>query len=329
MGAARFLFVDRFSRTARLVLDVRDWYAATFRADAPRQVDLPGGPAFVRAVVRPNRPLTVTAEPTAPREGSWPFPGSVELVTSATPSGLRVFFGRVRAPGGGPLRRLALGGAVCRLTVRCDGYETAILPRVAIPARDQPPETIRVELAPGPELPPGPTEIAGGLFQSDGTPYPKAPVEVRAGGAILAEAATDEAGLWRAELKTVTGPDPVAVTVAVNADGAVNIGPVSVRPGRANRVPQTVLRGAVWRGDPSKPETLAPVADARVTVAAFPARETRTRPDGSWVYYPPPGDPLAGTLDTTARVEADGVPPRSVPVRVVRGEANPIPAIQL
>lgn len=331
MARPGFVYVRDFTSSPRLVLDVRDWYAGEVRPDALRAVGVPnpaGGTEAltVRAVVRPTRPLTVTAEPAVPREPGWPFPGPVELVTPVTPSGLRAFFGRVRSPDGGPLRRVPLLATACRLTVRGDGYEPAVVSRVAIPGRDEPTAVVRVDLTPGPDLPPGPTEVAGGVFKADGSPEPRAVVTLKAAGMDDVETQADAAGLWRAELPELAGPHPVAVTVEVTTNGPAVVlnPPLQVRPGRANRVPLTVLRGVVRRA-----ATGGPVGGAEVTVAGLAGRTT-TRADGTWVYYPPRTEPLAGEFVATVRVQrVAGGPVTEADVRVFRGESNTAPVIQV
>jgi hypothetical protein len=260
------------------------------------------------------------------------------LVTAATPSGLLAFFGRVRTAGG-PLLRLPLAGAVATLTVRCGGYEPAVLPRVRIPARDDPTETLRVELAPGPDLPPGPTGLAGGVFAADGKPR-AAVVTVRAPGAgeggadlPLATAEADAMGLWRAELKGLPDGDPPLVVADVRSGGVTErLGPVAVRRGRANRLPQTVLRGSVWL-PPVRPGDHRPAGGAEVSLAEVPGASTAARPDGTWVYYPPqsgPDWPLAGDKPVTVRVRvAAGGPAVEHGYTIRLGEPNTIPAIQV
>ena len=68
------------------------------------------------------------------------------------------------------------------------------------------------------------------------------------------------------------------------------------------------------------------MSGAKVTVAPF-AGATRTRFDGSYVFYPPLTEDLDGTRDTTVVVDEPGAEP--VAVRVSLGEANTVPAITL
>src|SRR5437870_5078812 len=91
------------TRAPLLVIDPRDGYAGWFGTGT----DLPPRPDGTRApaVVRVGAAVTVVAEPLAPGDPGWPFPGGVELVLVRTPSGLLAFYGRARSVGG-PLRRL-------------------------------------------------------------------------------------------------------------------------------------------------------------------------------------------------------------------------------
>jgi hypothetical protein len=336
------------ARTARLVIDAREWFATTFRGGPELEIPKPGSATdveFVRAIIRPTETLTVTAEPTAPRDPRWPFSGPVELVTTRTAAGLLAFFGRVRSPGGGPLRRLTLDGTSCNLKITAPGFQSAIVQWVPIPKGGEPTRVIRVDMFPGIDAAPTPTLLGGVTVTNDGQPIPNVDVNLavtewlrlpraneistRPDGLIDATASakpvpaarSDSAGIWRFTLEGVRReklrvqlnfqPPNGAVPAVVN---------LALEGGRANRFPQTVLRGTVLRTVDS---SWVGVAGAIVTAAPF-LGQTQSRADGSWVFYPALNEPLSGSQAVTVSVQPPGLSPVSRAATVTRGEANDI-----
>jgi hypothetical protein len=339
-------------RTARLVLDVREWFGTVFAGGPEMEVPKAGGGVeFVRAIVRPTVELKITAEPTKPRAARWPFSGPIELVTIRTASGLLVFFGRVRSPGGGPLRRLSLGGTTCRLTIEGpdDEYKPAVLEWVPIPDKGQPPRVIRVEMIPGRAAAPGPTQFGGVVVTTEGqprsevevslkvtqwlrlprpgevSPRPDRLIDATAEAKQPAVVKTDSAGLWRFTLDGQPR-ETMLVEVKFALPPDVTVPGIRLECGRANRFPQTVLRGYVGKVSAANPDRLDDVDGAEVTVTGFAeVIKTKTRADGSWVFYPALSEPLSGKKSVKVRVVPKEGDPQEKTVDVVLGEANDIP----
>lgn len=320
------LTVTAITRTARLVLDVREWLG-TVQAGGVA-LDVPGVGA-ARAVVRPLTPPTVTATPVVPRDPRWPFAGPVELLTVRSPSGVLAFYGQVRSPNG-PLRRLLLGGTRCDLRVEGPGFRAAVLPNVAVPAKHEPPHAREVYLYPTGELPDaavGPTVLTGVATAADGTPLAGGlRVETGAAGATPAEA--DEDGVWVVELDPPGGPrrtvpGSVDLVFRDRAGAEVHRDPgFGFQPRRLNRYPRTTLFGRV-----ETPDGRA-VRGATVETDAFPGATT-TRPDGTWLFALGLGTPAGGARLVSIRVTPPGGPAGGFgPAQLVAfGRANQIPLI--
>ncbi len=334
-------------RTARLVIDAREWYGTTFRGGPELEVPTPtGGTEFVRAIIRPTETLTVTAEPTTPRDPRWPFSGPVELVTTRTAAGLLAFFGRVRSTGGGPMRQLTLGGTSCNLKITAPGFQDAVVQWVPVPGRGEPTRTIRVELLPGIDAAPTPTLLGGVTVTNDGQPVPNVEVslavtewlrlpranetsprpdgliDATASAKLVPAARSDSAGIWRFTLEGVRREKlRVRLSFQLPSGAAPAVVDLALEGGRVNRFPQTVLRGNVLR---SVNASLVGVASATITAAPF-LGQTQSRADGSWVFYPALNEPLSGSRTVTVSVQPPGLPPVPRNTTVALGEANDIP----
>ncbi len=301
-----------FTRSARLVLDVREWFATAFGTGA---ID----PNGVPAIVRPNVPIKIIAEPTNPRNNNWPFSGPVELIVSRGPSGLLAFFGRVRVVDG-PKLRVRLEGSACKLTITAPGYCPVVLNNVAIPPIYGDAVRIEVELRPGRDypFPTGPlsvTTLAGGLFQPDGTPIRGA--EVKSSDPELETVLSDEHGQWilvldRAKSKGTT-TRPVHLTITEGATTLVSNLGVIFQPKATNRMPLTIIRGQCVRQG-------LDVRDATIAVAPF-AGATKSALNGLWEFYPPPAN-ISGTSTVTITVTHPDGTQRIRPESVVFGATN-------
>ena len=320
------------TRSARLVLDVREWYASTFGPIAKQTVELPGArpgdPAQtveVRSIVRPETRLDVTASPTDPRDPRWPFSGSVELVLSRSPAGLLAYFGRVRAPDG-PLRRLPLAGARCRLRITAVGYQTHE-EDVNIPAAHQETRRIVVLLMPAPDypFPAAATTLRGWVVKPDGSGVAGALVTAKDRTGVR-PAVSDVLGQWvlvldREDEATVAA-SPVTLTFAPPGEAETPVAGVAFAAGRVNRMAQTSVRGAAVRSNGM------PVAGATVTLAPLDGEST-TRLDGTWLFYPGLDTPLSGQMDVTVRVKPPGTPSVEIAKSLTLGEANQVDPITI
>ena len=304
------------TRTARLVLDPREWAGTAVRPGAvPRP--LAGGPA-VTTVVRVTAPLTVTATPAGP---GWPFAGAVELVTQQTPAGLLAWFGRVRVPDGGPLRRLPLAAVTCDLRVTADEYRPADLFGLAVPAAGDLPLVRALFLYPTGELPDaaaGPTVLTGRVTNPDASGLARVRVTVAAPAGPLPprEGETDEDGVWVVECEPPPGP---AVDLRFTfPDGTTRDVPgFPVRAGRLNRFPRTTVSGRVRRADGR------PAAGAVVTVAPLAGRSA-ARGDGGFVFAVPVEPRAGGAVLADIAIAAPGRPPWRRSQDVTFGQDNPL-----
>lgn len=314
------------TRTARLVLDVREWLG-TVQAGG-FAIDVPGVGA-ARAIVRPETLLTVTATPIVPRDLRWPFAGPVELVTVRSPSGVLAFYGQVRSPNG-PMRRLLLEGTRCDLRVDGPGYRATVLKNVAIPAKHDPPPVREVFLYPTGELPDagaGPTILTGVVTEADGTALTGGlRVETDIVGVLPAEA--DENGVWLLELDPPGGPKHTTagtVTLVFRDRAGAELhqdAAFRFQPRRLNRYPRTTLFGRVETTDGR------PIRGAIVETDVFPGT-TKTRPDGIWLFSLNLSQPTGGTRAVKIRVTTPGGPAGGLgPPQLVKfGQANQIPLI--
>lgn len=309
-------------RAARVVLDPRDWVGTSVRP-GPSML-LPDG-EVVAPVVRVTVPLTVTATPVGP---GWPFAGPVELVTQTTPAGLVAFFGRVKSPDGGPLRRLSLAGVTCDLSVTAEGYRPVTLTNVPVPKLEDPPSgptqqdpppapTLRkfflYPTGPLPDGTAGPTVLAGRVTNPDGSGLPRVKVS-RDNPAATIE--TDENGEWLLEHEPPTGPT-VGLRFAFPDGTTVAVPVFRVVRNRLNRYPRTTLSGRVVRAADGRPVPGAAVG------MAMTAGTTLTRPDGWFVFAVP-----VETRTGAAPQEITVTPPGGAPVKVTRtvtfGQDNPL-----
>ena len=205
------------TRSARLVLDVREWYASKY-GPGSGEITLPDQ-TKIRPIIRPDVKLTVTARSTQPRDPRWPFAGPVELVMVRTPVGLLAFFGRARSIGEGPLRRLTLEGTRCLLRLEGPGYQAVDLSDdgmsdVEIPAAYEPTKLMRIDLLPGADypFPPGPTLLRGTVLRPDATGVSGATVTLADNPAVR-PANTDDTGQWVLVLEQETDGQTVASPV--------------------------------------------------------------------------------------------------------------------
>ena len=314
------------TRTARLVLDVREWLG-TVRAGRV-DLDVPGL-GLARAVVRPDAVPTVTATPTVPRDRNWPFAGPMELVPVRTPSGLLAFHGQVRSPGG-PLRRLLIAGTRCDLRIESPGYRASVLMDVAIPAKQAPTLTREVYIYPTGELPDaenGPTVLTGLVTKPDGTTVDGG-VRVESDPPTLRPVETDENGVWILELDPPGSPRlgvPGMITLVIRDRAGIVLHreqDFAFLHRRLNRFPRTTLRGRVQTPDGR------PIRGAAVELEFF-AGAPATRPDGSWFFALPLGVPGSGTRDVRVRVAPPGesAGPFGSTTIITFGQANEIPTI--
>lgn len=313
------------TRSARLVFDVREWFASAFGPVARQKVKPPDAaqPVEVRTIVRPDVQLTVTASPTVPRHPRWPFAGPVELVLTRTPAGMFAYFGRVRSVGGGPLRRLSLEATECRLDITAPGYQPVTREKQAIPASHEGTRTLLVELLPGLDypFPVGPTLLRGWVVQPGGTGIEGAKVEAKDHPKLKA-ATSDALGQWVLILDPEDNDPPPAspidLKITIGNSAPVPLDRVPFAAKQVNRMPQTSVRGVVVRRNSGQP-----VADAVVTLAPL-VGETKTRIDGTWLFYPDLTTPLSGSQVVTIRVQPPGQQPAPAPVVVTLdlGKAN-------
>lgn len=322
----------RFS--ARLVLDLREWYVMYFGGGFQGKLSVDGSEKTVRAIVRPKGAVSIVARPAAtPSPGAnfrWPFGGEMELITKRTPSGLLAFYGRVRSSREAPMRRILLEGTECDLEITAAGFLPIHLTNVKIPSSIDAPLLIEKELVPGPNysFPSADTLLRGSVLKANGSG--EAGVNVTAvdlaGQPIgkLKPAQTDELGQWvlllKQEGETEPIPSPARLKFEKPSGTELVTHHVNFAKNRTNLMPQTLLRGFIVRADGEV------VSEAKITVNAQPG-ETHSGPDGSWVFAFGVAEPLSGNVNLTIQVAIGEQPPVTQPAAIVLGQTNRVPNI--
>jgi hypothetical protein len=278
----------------------------------------------------PSAPLDcVILRQTAPAARAFVPP--LALVVRQTAHGFLVFDGRYRV-GDGPVHDLPLADGTYEAELRGSYYRPTrfelVWPPRTLRSPAAPDETpLDVELLPAagypyPDLTAtpfnlGPTLVRGSVFTAAGDPVADAvvwvpnlpPLNPAMPAWPFSETRTGASGDWALLLpdrrrigfpNETTAPAPVKLTIRIEhpphdpqTGPVVDIPDVPVTLGRENAVPNTALRGRV-AGPGGRP-----IAGARITTSVN-ARESRSRPDGTWSLYFDPNQPDVANASVTA-----------------------------